>query len=276
MRCAVLGSPIHHSLSPAMHRAAYARLGLDWTYDAVEMTADGLADFVQHLDASWRGLSLTMPLKRTVAPLVDEFDPWSRTSGVVNTLLVGDRRRLGFNTDIPGAMAAVLERLHDPVRRVVVLGGGATAASVLLALGELGCEQAHVLVRDPARAEETRSVVSAYVRGPRVTLGRLDDLGPLAADLVVSTIPSAAQTADVVAACADVPALFEVVYDPWLTPLLRAFHRTARPAVGGLDLLGHQAVLQVQLMTGRSVDVDLLRGAARAELVRRHGQAAGV
>ena len=258
-----------------MHRAAYARLGLDWTYESVEVGPDALAAFVTGLDASWRGLSLTMPLKRTVVPMVDSLDEWSRLSGVVNTLVLGDRRRLGFNTDVPGAMAAIVERVHDPIRSAVVLGGGATATSVLLALGELGCEEARVLVRDPARAEETVAVVSAYARGPRVSVGLLDDAAHLSADLVVSTVPASAQTPRLVSACDGVAAVFEVVYDPWLTPLLAAARDTDRPAVGGLDLLGHQAALQVKLMTGRSVPVDLLRAAARTELARRSGSPAG-
>ncbi|WP_460819633.1 shikimate dehydrogenase [Nocardioides korecus] len=275
MRCAVLGSPIRHSLSPAMHRAAYARLGLDWTYEAVEVLPDTLEPFVHGLDSTWRGLSLTMPLKRTVVPMVDRLDEWSRVSGVVNTLVFGDQRRLGFNTDVPGAMAAIVERVHDPIRSAVVLGGGATATSVLLALGELGCQEARLLVRDPARAEETVAVVSAYARGPRVSVGLLQDAAGLRADLVVSTVPASAQTPRIVSACDDVAAVFEVVYDPWLTPLLAAAEDTGRPAVGGLDLLAHQAALQVSLMTGRSVPVDLLRSAARAELARRAGAAAG-
>ena len=269
MRCAVVGQPIAHSLSPAMHRAAYAELGLRWTYDAELVEPDGLKAFVEGLDATWRGLSLTMPLKRTVVPLVDTFDDWSRLSGVVNTLILGDRRRLGFNTDIPGAMAALVERVHEPIRSAVVLGGGATAASVLLALGELGCTSSRVLVRDPARAEETLSVVREHGRTKELSVGRLDEAEPLTADLVVSTIPARAQTSGLLAACADVPSVFEVVYDPWLTPLVRAAQDSGRTVVGGLDLLGHQAVLQVQLMTGRTVDVDLLRSAALAELRRR-------
>ncbi len=252
-----------------MHRAAYADLGLDWTYDAVELSPEGLTGFVEGLDRTWRGLSLTMPLKRTIVPMVDTFDDWARLSGVVNTLLLGDRRRLGFNTDIPGAMAAIVERLHDPVRTAVVLGGGATATSVLLALGELGCERAEILVRDPARAAETVAALESHPRSPRVTVGRLDEAEGLSADLVVSTIPATAQTPALLAACAGVPAVFEVVYDPWLTPLLRSARDSGRPSVGGLDLLGHQAVLQVEVMTGRSVSVDLLRAAARTELARR-------
>ena len=269
MRCAVLGSPIAHSLSPALHRAAYAELGLDWTYEAIGMRPEGLAAFLDGLDDSWRGLSLTMPLKRTVVGLVDSLDDWSRLSGVANTVVLDATRRLGHNTDIPGAVGALRERVHDPLRSAVVLGGGATAASVLLALAELGCGAAQLLVRDPARAEETLAAVAAHPAAPEVVVSTLEQAGPLAADVVVSTIPAAAQTPELLAACAAVPAVFEVVYDPWPTPLASAALSSGRTLVSGLDLLAHQAVLQVELMTGRTVPVALVREAGVAELRRR-------
>jgi shikimate dehydrogenase len=271
-RCAVVGSPITHSLSPALHRAAYAELGLDWTYDPVEVDSTGLEDFIVGLDESWRGLSLTMPLKRTVVPLLDSADDWVRLSGVANTLVLDEGRRHGFNTDIPGAIAAMQERLRTPARSAVVLGGGATATSVLLALAELGCTTATVLVRDPARAEETVAVVSTHSHAPALSVGTIDDAlqgGNIDADLVVSTIPGRAQTPEVLALCADVPAVFEVVYDPWPTPLAKAVLEDGRLLVAGLDLLAHQAVGQVQRMTGKTVSVDLLREAGVDELTRR-------
>src|SRR3954463_11054294 len=107
--CAVLGSPVEHSLSPVMHRAAYDELGLSWSYDAIEMTSEALPGFLDGLDVSWRGLSLTMPLKRTVVPLLDSLDEHAARSQAVNTVLLGDERRLGFNTDVPGATAALAE-----------------------------------------------------------------------------------------------------------------------------------------------------------------------
>jgi len=265
----VVGSPITHSLSPALHRAAYAELGLDWTYDPVEVDSAGLADFIAGLDASWRGLSLTMPLKRTVVPLLDSSDDWVRLSGVANTLVLDEAGKHGFNTDIPGAIAAMQERLPSPARSAVVLGGGATATSVLLALAETGCTTARVLVRDPARAEETIAVVNAHPRAPELSVETLAGLSRVEADLLVSTIPGAAQTPALLTACADVPAVFEVVYDPWPTPLARAVLEDGRHLVAGLDLLAHQAVGQVQWMTGRAVSVDLLRRAGTDELERR-------
>lgn len=259
----MLGRPVAHSLSPVLHRAAYAALGLDWRYDAVEVGSEDLAAFLASLDPTWRGLSLTMPLKRTVVPLLDEADDLVALSGVANTVLLADGRRRGANTDVPGAVAALRERTAGPLGSAVVLGGGATATSVLLALAELGCREATVLVRDPARAVETVDAVSRHPDAPRV---RVATLGTgVEADVLVSTLPTTAQTAqllDTVRA----PVVFEVVYDPWPTPLAARALAEGRLLIGGLDLLVHQAALQVALMTGVALpDVPLARMRAAGE-----------
>lgn len=264
MRCAVLGSPIEHSLSPTLHRAAYAELGLDWTYDAIEVDSAGLPEFVGSLGPEWRGLSLTMPLKRTVLPLLDHLDSWASRSGAANTVLFDEDGLRGLNTDVPGAASAILERTSQPLSRAVVLGGGATATSTLLALGNLGVAEATLLVRSPERAQETVDQVGSAVA---VTVGLLD--GPVPpADIVVSTIPASAQAPSLVDALSDVPVVFDVVYDPWPTPL--AASAEGRVLVTGLDLLVHQAALQVQAMT-RCTEAPLaaMRAAGEAELARR-------
>jgi shikimate dehydrogenase len=265
-RCAVLGSPIAHSLSPSLHRAAYAELGLDWTYDAIEVQPDGLEAFVDGLDSSWRGLSLTMPLKRAVLPLLDERDHWAEVSHAANTVVFeDDGRRLGFNTDVPGAVAALSEGVDTPLETAVVLGGGATAASILLALSEVGCREAVLLVRNPARAVETLAALDRHGRGPGIHVGRLTD--PFEeADIVVSTIPAQAQTPELVAAAAKCRVVFEVLYDPWPTPLAAAATTLGRPLVRGLDLLLHQAALQVRLMTGREAPLAAMRAAGERAL----------
>ncbi|HEX2894717.1 MAG TPA: shikimate dehydrogenase [Marmoricola sp.] len=268
--CAVLGSPIAHSLSPALHRAAYAELGLTWTYEAIEVDEPGLEPFLAGLDASWRGLSLTMPLKRTVMPLLDEADAWARASGGANTVVLEGGRLLGYNTDVAGAVRALREAGVGSAPRAVVLGGGATAASLLLALSELGCQHAQLLVRDPDRAAETLAAVDRHGRGPDVRVGRLNDaVGP--ADVVVSTIPATAQVPDLVSSALTAPVLFDVVYDPWPTPLAAAASSAGRVLVGGLDLLVHQAALQVALMTGREAPLVAMRAAGESALATRTG-----
>ncbi|HET6697762.1 MAG TPA: shikimate dehydrogenase [Nocardioidaceae bacterium] len=284
-RCAVLGSPIAHSLSPALHRAGYAAVGLDWSYDAHDVDERALPGFLDGLAPSWRGLSLTMPLKRTVLPLLDDLSPGARRAQVVNTVLLDAGRRFGDNTDVPGAAAAIRERYAGPLDRAVILGGGATAASALLALADLGCRQVELLVRDPKRAEQTLAAAGRHPNPPAVTIGTLPGHRPrpgvgeaartgepaehdaLPADILVSTIPAGAQDAAVLALVDRVAVVFDVVYDPWPTPLAARAARLERTVVSGLDLLVHQAAGQFRLMTGVSdVPLEPMRAAGLAAL----------
>jgi shikimate dehydrogenase len=250
-RCAVLGSPIAHSLSPVLHRAAYDDLGLaDCVYGAYEVTEDELAGFLAGLDETWRGLSLTMPLKRVVVPLLDEMSDRAAQAQAANTVILAGGRRIGHNTDIPGAANAVREQTGAPVDSAMVLGGGATAASVLLALADLGCTRAMLVVRDPERAGETLDAVARHPAPPTVEVTTFDEAATASADVLVSTVPAEAQTDRVVGLAAEVPVVFEVLYHPWPTPLAAFAHQQGRTLVTGLDLLVHQAALQLELMTG--------------------------
>lgn len=267
-RCAVLGSPVGHSRSPLLHRAAYDAVGLGWSYDAVEVTEESLPGFLGGLDESWRGLSLTMPLKRAVMPLLDDVSDVAVRAGAANTVVLAEGRRYGDNTDVPGAAAALRERYDGPVDRAVVVGGGATAASLLLALADLGCAEAVLGVRSPARAADTIDAVRRHPSAPRVEVRVLgEELELVRADVVASTVPVAAQEPALLEALLELSpgVVFEVVYDPWPTPLMTATQEAGTLLVHGLDLLTHQAALQVELMTGASVDVDVLRASLEAE-----------
>jgi shikimate 5-dehydrogenase len=252
-----------------LHRAAYAELGLDWTYDAYELAATELPAFLDGLDDGWRGLSLTMPLKRAVLPLLDAVTARAAQAAAANTLVLEGRHRTGHNTDVPGAVAALRERYDGPLDRAVILGGGATATSTMLALADLGCADVTLMVRDPTRAAEVLAAAGRHPRRPAVTVRRLTD-GPVDADVLVSTIPASAQDDAALALAEPAGVVFDVVYDPWPTPMARFAGATGRVLVAGLDLLVHQAVLQVELMTGASgVPVDLLRAAGRKALAAR-------
>jgi shikimate dehydrogenase len=278
MRCAVLGDPIGHSLSPVIHRAAYDALGLEgWAYDAVQVPAGGLAAFVEGLDpAEWRGLSLTMPLKREAVPLLDTQDDWVRLTSVCNTVVLDpDGRRHGLNTGVTGALMVLGEHDERPVDRAVVLGGGATAASLLLALAERGTRQATLVVRDPSRADETVRVVRAHSGAPEVEVRAVDEVtaARVDGDVLVSTVPASAQVPELLAAVAEVPLVFEVVYEPWPTPLADAAAGAGHAVISGLDLLVAQAVNQVVAMTGRfDVPVGAMRRAAEEALASRAGR----
>lgn len=274
-RCGVLGDPIAHSLSPVLHRAGYAELGLDWSYDAHRVPSGGLEAFLGGLDDTWRGLSLTMPLKRESLALVDRLTDRARMAGAANTLVLGGDTSggelVGDNTDLPGAAAAIRERTSVPLASAAILGGGATASSVGLALLDLGVRTIEVLVREESRAAETVDVLRSHAAGADVRTSRLDATGGIGADIVVSTIPAEAQTAALVSRCDGAPVVFEALYDPWPTPLAASVlaGTTGRTLVGGLDLLVHQAALQFELFTGLRAPLEAMRAAGQQALADR-------
>ena len=259
--CAVLGSPIAHSLSPVLHRAAYRALGLDWRYERHEVDEDGLAGFVSGRTPEWRGLSLTMPLK-FVAMRLGEPDGIALRVGAANTLLLDDPVTV-HNTDVPGLTDAVRSRGVPAVEDAVVLGSGATARSAIASLGLLGCRTVTVLARSRDRAEALRPLAEQCGADLRVSAW-----GTTVPDseLLVSTVTAGA--ADTIAgpAATSAPVVFDVLYDPWPTPLARAAVRAGATVLNGLDLLAHQAVGQVELMTGHTVDAEVLLSAGREAL----------
>jgi shikimate dehydrogenase len=266
-RCGVLGDPIAHSLSPVLHRAGYAAAGLEWTYDAHRVSAGGLDTFLTGLDDEWRGLSLTMPLKREAMSLAASVSDRAVLTGAANTLVRVEGGWHADNTDLPGAVSAIRERYDGVVQSAVVLGGGATATSTGLALADLGARRITVAVRDAGRAVETLSVLRAHPAAPVVEVTDLAVGAAWEAEVVVSTIPASAQTPELVGRCAAAPVVFEVLYDPWPTPLAHA--ASGRVLIGGLDLLVHQAALQFEIFTGQPGPVEAMRAAGEAALAAR-------
>ena len=281
-RCAVLGSPIGHSLSPLLHRAAYAQLGLDWTYTAHEVTEQTLPQFLADLDPSWRGLSLTMPLKRAVLPLLDEVEPVARTVEAVNTVLLSPGHRSGVNTDVSGLLTALRAAMSttgapQAAGHAIVIGAGATAASALAALAGLGVDTVDLRVRDLARAHQTLLIGDRL--GLEVRVLPLDapwqsapwavSSVPSGGAVVVSTVPSAVAAEVLPENVLSGTVVADVRYDPWPSPLLAVAERRGSATVTGIDLLVHQAVAQVRLMTGQEVAADSLLEAAEAAVRRR-------
>ncbi|GAU66072.1 putative shikimate dehydrogenase [Streptomyces sp. NBRC 110611] len=270
-RAAVLGSPIAHSLSPDLHRAAYAEFGLtDWTYDRFEVDEAALPGFVEKLGPEWAGLSLTMPLKRAVIPLLDEITDTAASVEAVNTVVfTADGRRIGDNTDIPGMLAALRERGVERVERASILGAGATASSALAALSRICTGEVTAYVRSAARAAEMRGWGERLGVAVR-TAAWEDAAGAFDAPLTVATTP-AGTTDALAAAVPDRPGtLFDVLYEPWPTALAAAWADRGGAVVGGLDLLVHQAVLQVERMTGRApAPLAAMRRAGAAALAAR-------
>ena len=255
----MLGHPIAHSLSPALHTAAYRALGLDgWRYTAEDVTEDALVRFLAELDAGWAGLSLTMPLKHAVLPLLDHVEPLAEVVGAVNTVLVQPERGgcslVGANTDVHGIVAALREGLGDRVpATAAVLGGGATAASALAALAELGVTEPSVHVRSLGRSGALVRAAHRMGVGPQFRgFDRVHD-ELQAADVVIATLPAhgADELAGALPPMGADGVLLDVAYDPRPTALAAAWRRAGGVVVGGERMLLHQAAEQVRLMTGR-------------------------
>ncbi|SEC22274.1 shikimate dehydrogenase [Paramicrobacterium humi] len=244
---AVLGSPIAHSKSPALHRAAYRVLGRDWEYGSAELVADQLAGFVGGLDSSWRGLSLTMPLKNAAFALSEPVDDASAATGAVNTLRFADGRVLGFNTDVEGIARAVNAAGLRAPQSVLVLGGGATAASALLAAERLGASNVEVAVRAPERAAHIQRLASQL--GVDAAIRRFDvEERSLEHELVISTLPGGVDAPEHYTAPSRRHALLlDVAYSPWPSALAREWHAASGRVLNGLAMLVHQALLQVRI-----------------------------
>jgi shikimate-5-dehydrogenase len=262
--------PIAHSLSPVLHHAAYATLGLaGWRYDRFAVDEAGLPAFVDGLGPEWAGLSLTMPLKRVTLDVADEVDPDAAAIGAANTLFRVPAGWRAANTDVTGIVETLRELGISRVDRAVVLGAGGTAQAALAALRRLGATAPTVLVRDPARAGALSATAERLGVAARV-VGGFPDVAVPPADVVISTLPAGA--ADTAAAAWD-PAtvVLDVVYAPWPTGLAAAAAAAGCRVAGGLEVLLHQAVEQVTLMTGLPGPTDAMRRALLAAAGERRG-----
>jgi shikimate dehydrogenase len=257
-RAAVLGSPIAHSRSPQLHLAAYRALGLsDWTYERIECTADQLPSLVSGFGAEWVGVSVTMPGKFAALRFADERTPRAELVGSANTLVhTGDGWRAD-NTDVDGIAGALGSVSGDPV----VVGAGGTARAAVVAVARLGARRVTVVARDAAKAEpvvELADTVGVDARWRDFgDVGLADDV---AAGEVISTIPSDA-AAGHVAVLERAPVLLDVIYHPWPTPLAAAVAAAGGTVISGLEMLLHQAFVQVELFTGRPAPHEAMRAA---------------
>ena len=255
-RLAVLGSPIDHSRSPQLHRAAYDVLGLDWDYGRHRVESPELDGFIAGLDDDWRGLSLTMPLKTRAFELAADRDRLAEATGSVNTLAWGEDRILrGFNTDVLGLVRALADEGVTHGEHVTVLGGGATAASAIVAAAELGAEVVQLVLRDVSKAESLRPLAAAV--GLRTLTVDFDDVGS-DTTLVISTLPGGSRPPVPLPARLRASALlFDVSYDPWPSALAADWAAVGGRSVSGLGMLVHQALVQVRIFLGGDPTVPL-------------------
>ena len=255
IKAAVLGSPITHSLSPALHKRAYELLGISASYGSIELTPERALDFFKDaLSEDWTGFSLTMPLKETIFDLSDtlqfEIEPVAARMRSANTLLkVGSTYRAS-STDRTGFMR-LLERVK--MDNVAVIGGGGTARAALGAL-DGRARNIDFLLRNSSRAEALSTISSSSA----VNFYGMDR--PLEGyDLVISTVPAGAS--DLIAESLNflIPTFFEVLYNPYPTKLLAKATSLGSKVFDGIDLLVEQALDQIALFSGTAFEIDPMR-----------------
>jgi shikimate dehydrogenase len=266
---ALIGQPVSHSLSPAMHNAAFAADGLDFVYVCLDVDPDDLPAAVKGAAAlKLRGFNITMPHKRAMIPLLDELDEGARISGAVNTVVVDGSTLRGHNTDGGGMVMACQEAgIELSGRRVLLLGAGGAAAAIAVAFGGAGIRELNIANRSAEHAIELRDKLRG-VSIEKVVVHPLDALGEavLETEIIVNATSLGMKEGDPLPLPAwyveDGKAVCDAVYRPASeTPLVRlARERGARVAAGDRMLL-YQGVLAQKLWTGREPNVKAMSDA---------------
>ncbi|CAN5246458.1 shikimate dehydrogenase [soil metagenome] len=260
---ALIGHPVSHSLSPAMHNAAFVADGLDFVYVCLDVGPDELSAAVKGLQAlKLRGFNVTMPHKRTMVPLVDELDEEASISGAINTVMIEDSGLRGFNTDGGGMVMACQEAgIELSGRNVLLLGAGGTAAAIAVAFGNVGVGELHIANRNVERAAHLRNkLYGTGIKVPAIyPLDALEDEMP-DAEIVINATPLGMKEGDPM----PVPsgyvregrAFCDAVYRPGTqTPLVQLARDRDVPVVAGDRMLLYQGVLAQKLWTGREPNV---------------------
>jgi shikimate dehydrogenase len=260
---ALIGHPVSHSLSPAMHNAAFVEDGLDFVYVCLDVEPDDLAAAVRGAQSlKLRGFNVTMPHKRAMVPLVDELDEGARISAAVNTVVIEDSVLRGYNTDGGGMVMACNEAgIELSGRSVVLLGAGGTAAAIAVAFVKAGVGELHIANRSVEHAAELRDKL--YGTGMKnIAVHPLDALEEALphAEVVVNTTPLGMKEGDPMPVSPDYiregRAFCDVVYRPGAqTPLVRLARGRGVPVVSGGRMLLYQGVLAQKLWTGREPNV---------------------
>lgn len=259
-RLAVIGSPIEHSLSPVLHKAAYEALGLDWAYERHEVSEDTFESFLQDLNQDFRGLSVTMPLKLKANNFAHTIDFHSKVTGSSNTLLFdyhNDSRQVtGFNTDVFGIVLALKDVGVESVRHCVVIGSGATAASAVVACAELGAEHVTVFARNLEKANYL-SVV-ADQSGLSLSVSNITEFSTTdVCELAISTLPGSVDLSLEELTRTPHATLLDVSYSPWPSSKATLWSERGGQVVSGLRMLARQALMQVKIFVHGSPEANL-------------------
>jgi shikimate dehydrogenase len=263
--CGIIGNPVEHSLSPAMHNAAFEQLGLNFAYLAFRVTdVEGAIRGVRAFDI--RGLSVTVPHKVAVIPFLDEIDPVARAIGAVNTVVNDGGRLKGYNTDWTGFVRSLERHVPPAGRRVALLGAGGAARAIAFGLKEKG---AALTILN--RAEEIAMALdlAAEIGCPYGDLGRIDAVS--GADIVVNATsvgmaPLQDRTVVDPACLRPEQVVVDIVYNPLETRFLKEARARGCRTVPGYEMLLLQGVTQFELWTGQPAPVELMRTVLKERL----------
>jgi shikimate dehydrogenase len=256
-RLEVWGDPFTHSRSPHLHAAAYRTLGLEWIYERRRVPEEAFAAELAGLTEQWRGLSLTMPLKGTAYAAATWRDRRAELTGAVNTLLLAEAGPRGFNTDVGGIVCALHDEGIEAIDCARIVGAGATAMSALVALGELGADRVEIVARRATAVQSLAELGESI--GIDVVGMPLDQSERFPVPVTIATLPGDAAVTDAAAdsLAAGGGLLLDVVYGHWPTALADAWARAGAPAVSGLGMLLHQALLQVRVFVTGDPDTEV-------------------
>ena len=251
IQAAVLGSPIGHSLSPTLHKCAYDVLGWDWEYTAIEVKSGELAQFIAANRNTFRGLSLTMPLKEEALLVADSLDPLVKRINAANTLIFEENQVSAYSTDVSGFVQALAKAEVSIPNEITILGGGATARSAIAAVDGRG-RTITVYSRSASRAAQ---LINSSISATVVVKDWNEAQSGLSANLIIATTPTGAT--DHLIPTESTGTLFESLYSPWPTKFLAKWQGLGGKYLDGLDLLVEQGIGQIELMAHEPLNIDL-------------------
>ncbi|CAB5057510.1 unannotated protein [freshwater metagenome] len=268
IQAAVLGSPIGHSLSPTLHKCAYDVLGWDWEYTAIEVKSGELAQFIAANRNTFRGLSLTMPLKEEALLVADSLDPLVKRINAANTLIFEENQVSAYSTDVSGFVQALAKAEVSIPNEITILGGGATARSAIAAVDGRG-RTITVYSRSASRAAQ---LINSSISATVVVKDWNEAQSGLSANLIIATTPTGAT--DHLIPTESTGTLFESLYSPWPTKFLAKWQGLGGKYLDGLDLLVEQGIGQIELMAHEPLKIDLrsLAVTMRAAGLQKLGQ----
>ena len=277
----IIGFPIGHSISPAFQQAALDHLGIDADYQAWEVDPEGVGEFLQALRQPDKlGINVTVPHKETVIPFLDEMDEGAREAGAVNTVVHREGRLIGYNTDSHGFLQALREarNFRCEGRRVLVLGAGGGARGVVLALIREGVSELVIANRTFARGERLASLArerGIACRAIEMSWNELA-LAAVSADLIVNCTTvgmshgqDAAHSLLLEQQIPPTALVYDLVYNPMETPLLRAAGRAGASTLGGIQMLVHQGAASFELWTGQPGPIPVMLEAATRAMAEK-------